>query len=416
MARVERQREEGEQRRRAGSTPGRPAPEAARRCRRPSIGRDATGRWRPALQGAPRPWAPADHAARRRSACCCCPRQLERFILRDQAEDLLRAPRRRRRRPAAVPYGAYGRLPRAVGDAARRGSGAAAAARARAAATPRVVVIFHPLQYPLARAMVGAVPGCELWYGRWDRYECAYDAGAAMRARLGGAARGGGRARGADLRRLRRARPPRARGRPRGARSSPMPADAFPAPDPQGGASSPSRSGTSAGARLGAAARGRRAPRRRARAAAGRRRARRRVRRATPDFARLPRACRSLVWLGAARRRGGRAPDPLRRRRHRPVHASSRSTTPALPYRILKYARLGPPHGHARPRRRAHVGRGRSRSPTDADAFAAALRAPPARGRARTRSCAPGRCAQTARGAERAAVGPAASARDRRRG
>ena len=33
--------------------------------------------------------------------------------------------------------------------------------------TPRAVVIFHPLQYPVARAAVAAAgEGCELWYGR----------------------------------------------------------------------------------------------------------------------------------------------------------------------------------------------------------------------------------------------------------
>jgi hypothetical protein len=32
--------------------------------------------------------------------------------------------------------------------------------------------------------MVALCPGAELWYGRWDRYEHAYDAGPAQRARL----------------------------------------------------------------------------------------------------------------------------------------------------------------------------------------------------------------------------------------
>ena len=45
-------------------------------------------------------------------------------------------------------------------------------------------MIFHALQEPVARAMVDAVPGCELWYWRWDRYEMAYDASPRMRARL----------------------------------------------------------------------------------------------------------------------------------------------------------------------------------------------------------------------------------------
>ena len=54
----------------------------------------------------------------------------------------------------------------------------------RGAGEPRVVVIFHPLQYQLARALIGRSPGAELWYGRWDRYERAHVAGEAMRTRL----------------------------------------------------------------------------------------------------------------------------------------------------------------------------------------------------------------------------------------
>ncbi len=111
------------------------------------------------------------------------PAPLERFILRDQAEDLLRAPRVVALEPGRVPYGAYARVPRAVAarlarlEARRR-------LRALRGGTPRVVVIFHALQEPVARAMVDAVPGCELWYWRWDRYEVAYDAAPRMRARL----------------------------------------------------------------------------------------------------------------------------------------------------------------------------------------------------------------------------------------
>jgi hypothetical protein len=30
---------------------------------------------------------------------------------------------------------------------------------------PRVIVVFHPHQYPLARALRGAHPDAELWYG-----------------------------------------------------------------------------------------------------------------------------------------------------------------------------------------------------------------------------------------------------------
>ncbi len=113
------------------------------------------------------------------------PRELERFILRDQAEDLLRAPHVVAVDPPRVRYGAIARLPTPAGDmiAARQAKRLVRALR-RDRGEPRVVVIFHPLQYPLARALLGLCPGSELWYGRWDRYERAYDASPARRERL----------------------------------------------------------------------------------------------------------------------------------------------------------------------------------------------------------------------------------------
>jgi glycosyltransferase involved in cell wall biosynthesis len=110
------------------------------------------------------------------------PRTLEQFILRDQAEDLLRAASVIAVEPAQLPYGAFGRLPEPVGNAI-----AATQARRLAKRLPGevgVVVIFHPLQYQLARALIARSPGAELWYGRWDRYEEAYDAGPRLRERL----------------------------------------------------------------------------------------------------------------------------------------------------------------------------------------------------------------------------------------
>jgi glycosyltransferase involved in cell wall biosynthesis len=113
------------------------------------------------------------------------PRPLERFILRSQAEDLLRAPHVVAVDPPRLPYGAYGRLPATAGDAlAMRQSARLVRELRRHRGEPRAVVIFHPLQYPLARAIIGRCEGCELWYGRWDRYERAYDADARMRERL----------------------------------------------------------------------------------------------------------------------------------------------------------------------------------------------------------------------------------------
>ena len=108
------------------------------------------------------------------------PRALEQFILRDQAEDLLTAPGVVAVEPARVPYGAYLRLPASVAD----GLAATQARRLKLPGVPRAIVIFHPLQYPLARGLIAAHPDAELWYWRWDRYETAYDAKPRQRARL----------------------------------------------------------------------------------------------------------------------------------------------------------------------------------------------------------------------------------------
>jgi hypothetical protein len=158
------------------------------------------------------------------------PRTLERFILRDQAEDLLRAPGVVAVAPGRVPYGAFGRLP-AV--AARR------VARALAqrilgglTGSPRVVVIFHPLQLPVAEALMAAT-GAELWYGRWDRYERAHDAAPALRSRLEALHERAARtatltfAASVELQRLEH-------DAGREAALVPLAADAFPAPDPAG--------------------------------------------------------------------------------------------------------------------------------------------------------------------------------------
>jgi hypothetical protein len=108
------------------------------------------------------------------------PRALEQFILRDQAADLLTAPGVVAVEPARMPYGAYLRLPTSVGD----GLAAAQAKRLRLPGVPRAIVIFHPLQYPLARGLIASHPDAELWYWRWDRYEAAYDASPRRRERL----------------------------------------------------------------------------------------------------------------------------------------------------------------------------------------------------------------------------------------
>lgn len=110
------------------------------------------------------------------------PRPLEGFILEDQARDLLRAPAVVAADPPRVRYGALARLPAGVRDALAHGT--ARRLLRTLGADLRAVVIFHPVQWPLARALLRACPVAELWYGRWDRYEVAYDASPRMRGRL----------------------------------------------------------------------------------------------------------------------------------------------------------------------------------------------------------------------------------------
>ena len=110
------------------------------------------------------------------------PRPLEGFILADQARDLLRAERVVAADPPRIPYGAVARLPAPLRDRVARRT-----ARRLLRALKgdlRAVAIFHPVQWPLACALLAERPDAELWYGRWDRYEMAYDASPSMRVRL----------------------------------------------------------------------------------------------------------------------------------------------------------------------------------------------------------------------------------------
>jgi glycosyltransferase involved in cell wall biosynthesis len=157
------------------------------------------------------------------------PRTLDGFLLRDQAEDLLRAPGVVAVQPGRVPYGAWLRLPGAVGRRLARAQ--ARRVLERLDGVPRVVAIFHPVQEPVASALCDLVPGCELWYGRWDRYELAYDAGPRRRRRLERLHEAAARrsaltfAVSGELARLEH-------DAGREATVVPLSADAFPAPDP----------------------------------------------------------------------------------------------------------------------------------------------------------------------------------------
>jgi hypothetical protein len=85
------------------------------------------------------------------------PERLERFALRERAEDLLTGPGVVAIDPPRLPVA---RLPQSVAD----GLAAGQARRLRLPGSPRALVVFHPLQYTLARALLSRHPDAELWY------------------------------------------------------------------------------------------------------------------------------------------------------------------------------------------------------------------------------------------------------------
>jgi hypothetical protein len=113
------------------------------------------------------------------------PEPLKRFALHDQADDLLRADGVVAVDPPRMPYSAFGRVPLGLGDglAARQGRRLVRTLR-RKLGEPRVVVIFHPLQYQLGRAVIAQSPGAELWYWRARREERLPGLGDHARERL----------------------------------------------------------------------------------------------------------------------------------------------------------------------------------------------------------------------------------------
>src|ERR1700742_1890327 len=100
---------------------------------------------------------------RRPLAMLLLPCELESFALRAHAEDLLSGP------------GVLGvdppRLGRSAGGPASLagGLGAGGARRVELPGVARRLVIFHPLQSPLARGLISAYPDeTELWYWRHE--------------------------------------------------------------------------------------------------------------------------------------------------------------------------------------------------------------------------------------------------------
>jgi hypothetical protein len=88
------------------------------------------------------------------------PQRLEQFELEDHARGLLQIPRVLALEPGRA------RAPRFLRDAAPLRQ----AKRLKLPGRPRLVVLYHPIQYPLARALIGRYPESELWYfrPRWE--------------------------------------------------------------------------------------------------------------------------------------------------------------------------------------------------------------------------------------------------------
>lgn len=90
------------------------------------------------------------------------PSRLERFRERAHADAMLRAAAAVAVEPPAIAFETLARLPAVLSDVLA----AAQARRLRLPGDPRAIVLYEPLQYPLARGLLVKHPVCELWYGR----------------------------------------------------------------------------------------------------------------------------------------------------------------------------------------------------------------------------------------------------------
>ena len=158
---------------------------------------------------------------------------LDGFILAEQVQDLARADGVVvRPPPRRLKYGMSSRLPEPLARLTGRWQARGVVRAARRDGTRiAAVLIYHPVQWYLARAILAAEPAAELWYSRWDRYEWGYATGPRRRRRLAAlhdrvAARSVMTVTcSVELQRLERAAG-------RDAILTPLSADTFPAPDP----------------------------------------------------------------------------------------------------------------------------------------------------------------------------------------
>jgi hypothetical protein len=95
------------------------------------------------------------------------PQRLEQFELGDHARGLLQIPRVIALEPGRV------RTPNFMRDAAAMRQ----AKRLRLPGIPRLLVLYHPLQYPLARALGARYQRADLWYVRGDRHSLRDESG-----------------------------------------------------------------------------------------------------------------------------------------------------------------------------------------------------------------------------------------------
>ena len=102
------------------------------------------------------------------------PTRLEELDVRGHAEDLLAAPGVLAVEPARLPARA---LPGVVADALA----GVQARRLRLPGVPAAVLVYHPGEYPLARALIARHPDAQLWYRGWEE---AGEPSAGRRARL----------------------------------------------------------------------------------------------------------------------------------------------------------------------------------------------------------------------------------------
>lgn len=95
------------------------------------------------------------------------PRRLEQFELQEHARALLQIPRVVALEPGRLPTPSF----------LRNAAPMRTARRLKLPGLPRLLVLYHPMQYPLARALCTRYERAEFWYLRPDRASLRDQAG-----------------------------------------------------------------------------------------------------------------------------------------------------------------------------------------------------------------------------------------------